>query len=386
MVDELDLKQPTPFHGRLSLGAAAVDLTFQLSVDAAGEVQFEFPKLPLTKQTAFIQTEHHKPGPLYSDFVLEGQASDGTSFRTDRFHLQSANWNWNQKDGRTILIAGDCGTATLIRRSDPTPVPILTMYLKGFSNYGSLHAASKLGELVMNGTKHDKSADVNSVTGWVAIQPKILPDDVGQWRKDAGDLIEHIRRVMSLASATMLKAPAIEFRFQGTREIEMRSQTRQTLANLRIIPEMAQDAIFETAVSSFFAPVTKADKFNFAVEWFAMDATHNEVRLVNAMTALENLVNSNLTVSDRLIQDHKQFDKTTRPAIRNKIRTLMADWPADEAKSFVAELNEKLPELNRRSFISKVYRLAELWSVPLAKIGREEVSAAIQARTSRSLL
>ena len=382
MVDELDLKQPTVFNGRLSISAQSVGLTFKLSIDAAGEIQFEFPKLPLTKQTEFIRTEHHKSGPTTSDFVLEGQAADGTSIRTDRFNLQSANWNWNQQEGRTISIAGNCTTAALVRRSDPTPIPILTMYLRGFSNFGSLHATSKLGAIAMNGMRHDKTTDVNIITGWVAIQPETLPDDVGQWRKDAGELIEHLRRVMSLASATMLKAPAIEFRFNETREIEMRSQITQKPANLLIIPDMAQEAIFETAVSSFFASAIKADNFNFAVEWFAMDATYNEVRLVNAMTALENLVNSNLATSDRLIQDHKQFEKTTRPAIRSQIRTIIADWPSDEANAFVAELNEKLPELNRRSFINKIYKLAELWSVPLAKISREEISAAIQARNN----
>lgn len=48
----------------------------------------------------------------------------------------------------------------------------------------------------------------------------------------------------------------------------------------------------------------------------------------------------------------------------------------------MSELNEKLPELNRRSFINKIYRLADRWSVPLVEISREEVSAAIQARNS----
>jgi hypothetical protein len=320
MANYLDLKQPTPFHGRLSIGADSVELIFNLSIDTAGEIKFEFPKLPLTKQTAFIRTEHNKSGPLYSDFILEGQASDGTSFRTDRFNLQSANWNVDHKEGSKISIDGNCTTASITRHSEPTTIPVLTMYLRGFSNFGSLHATAKLGALVMNGTKYDKTTDVNSITGWVTIQPETLPDDIGQWRKDAGELIEHIRRVMSLASATTLKAPVIEFRFNETLDMEMRSQTKQSPANLRIIPDMAQEAIFEVAVSSYFTPAIKANKFNFAVEWFGMDATYNEVRLVNAMTALENLVNSNLAESERLIQDHKQFNKTTRPVIRSQIK------------------------------------------------------------------
>jgi Apea-like HEPN len=382
MVDFLDLRQATPFHGRLSLGADSVELSFNLSINAAGEIQFDFPELPLTKETAFVRTEHHKPGPLYSDFILEGQASDGTSFRTDRFNLQSANWNWNHKEGSKITIHGNCTIASLIRRSQPTPLPMLTMHLRGFSNLGSLHATSGLGKLVMNGARHDKTTDVNTITGWVTIQPETLPQDLEQWRVDATKLIEHTRRVMSLASATMLKAPVVEFRFNETLNIEMRSQTAQTPANLRIIPEMAQESIFEAAVSSFFNPPIQANTFPFAVEWFAMDATYNEVRLVNAMTALENLVNSNLADSDRLIQEQGEFDKTTRRAIRKQIKECIADWPEADASDFIADLNEKLPELNRRSLIQKIYILAERWSVPLAKISREQISKAIQARNS----
>jgi hypothetical protein len=46
----VDLRQATPFLGRLSLDADSVELSFNLSVNAAGEIQFEFPELPLTKK------------------------------------------------------------------------------------------------------------------------------------------------------------------------------------------------------------------------------------------------------------------------------------------------------------------------------------------------
>jgi hypothetical protein len=62
MGDFLDLRQATPFLGRLSLDADSVELSFNLSVNAAGEIQFEFPELPLTKETAFVRTEHQKRG------------------------------------------------------------------------------------------------------------------------------------------------------------------------------------------------------------------------------------------------------------------------------------------------------------------------------------
>jgi hypothetical protein len=187
---------------------------------------------------------------------------------------------------------------------------------------------------------------------------------------------------MSLASAVMLKAPIRQLRYQNVLRIEMWAQSRQGPDSLRVIPDMAQGAIFKSAVESFFEPPIEARNLHFAIEWFNMHASHNEVRLVSAMTAIENLVNSNLGSADILIQEQKLFDKTTRRTIRAQIKTSVTDWPEDDAADMVAELNEKLVDLNRRSLIRKIYRLAERWSVPLANITKEQLTAVIQARNS----
>ena len=142
---------------------------------------------------------------------------------------------------------------------------------------------------------------------------------------------------------------------------------------------MTQEAIFEAAVRSFFSPPVEAKHLFFAIEWFSMEATYNEVRLVNAMTALENLIDSNLGPDEALILPRASFDKTRR-VLLSVIRTCVAKWPAESAEDAARELNEKLADLNRRSLLRKLELLAARWKVPLDGIDPAALRAAKQAR------
>jgi hypothetical protein len=52
-----------------------------------------------------------------------------------------------------------------------------------------------------------------------------------------------------------------------------------------------------------FPTVAPDQNLWMALEWIAMEATYNEVRLVNAMTALGNLVSSNTRDTRQLLDD-----------------------------------------------------------------------------------
>jgi hypothetical protein len=121
------------------------------------------------------------------------------------------------------------------------------------------------------------------------------------------------------------------------------------------------------------------NRLSFAIEWLAMEASYNEERLINAMTALENLVDSNLEESDTLIQSKQSFEKTRR-VLRNVIRSCLAKWPAEDSAEALVELNEKLIDLNRRSFLRKLQILTQRWGIPLDGISQDSLKAAKQAR------
>ena len=89
---------------------------------------------------------------------------------------------------------------------------------------------------------------------------------------------------------------------------------------------------FEAAVASFFNTPIVVKKLYFAIEWFAMQTVYSETRLLNAMTALENLTNANLDANDLYLLPDVAFDKlcrTMRKALPAPSNLLEKEFRAD---------------------------------------------------------
>ena len=275
-------------------------------------------------------------------------------------------------------IGGSCLRGTFQRPLKvPTPLPVLLVRMRGFQDFGGHEADCPLGTIAIGA--HHSNGDRNALTGTLQIRATTLPEDLPHWRKEADHLLEHVRRVMSIAAASLLRSPITEFFADGVNEVTALSQIAQGQAGLRAIRFQRQEEIFSAAVTSFFAPPIAAEQLFFAIEWFAMDVTYNEMRLVCGMTALENLIEANLDDSERLIEELGAFEKTRR-ALRAVIRKCLAKWSPDRADDVLRELNEKLADLNRRSLMRKLEILAERWGVPLDGISKDKLRAALNAR------
>ena len=184
---------------------------------------------------------------------------------------------------------------------------------------------------------------------------------------------------MSFASAAFLRAPVREYYFTDQVVTEVWSQTAQVELSMPTFHFLDRQEIFDAAVSSFFEPPIVIKRLFFAVEWFTMEATYNEARLVNAMTALETLVDLNLGEDDAYIQSKAEFERSRR-ALRRVIQTCLAKWSPKTEQDALSELNEKLADLNRRSLLRKLDILTARWRVPLDGIDRASIQGAKQAR------
>jgi hypothetical protein len=370
------LAEMRSFTGKLSLDGNSLNLEFRSGLDPSGEFVFEFDPIPLNNGSKFIDLEWDRDKVRFTHFSLAGVASDTTHFETSDLIFTTLGWR-TDASGTRMTPQAQCSKAVLTYSlKEPAEKPALRMQLKGLKSYGIHHAACALGEVHMGG-QHEIQ-DANTVTGSIAVQADDLPANVASWQEEADRLLEHMRRVMSFASSSMIRGPITEFFNGETVTVTVQSQSKTSISAYPIFHFLDHEPIFQAAVRSFFEQPIAARHLFFAIEWFAMDAGYNEVRLVAAMTALENLINSNLDEADGLILPKRTFEKTRR-VLRNVIRTCIAKWPADNDE-VTGELNEKLTELNRRSFLRKLKRLALRWNVPLDGITDEMLQAAKQAR------
>ena len=373
------------FTGHLQAGGDITPITFRARIDGSGEVKFDFGEIVLTNETSFIMKwwdgEVSRPG----YFSLSGKAEDGTEFKTEDLHFNSLANEWCKETGSRMSPMGGCSRAEFRRKlTVPAPKPTLRMHVKGFQSFHQLNFECCLGMVAMDGEKSIDDSD--AITGYIAVQSENEPADLTSWHARADKLLDYVRRVMSFATAAVLKGPIIEFFAGDDLEVVILSQTRQASTPFRTFHYLNQQPVFNAAVTSFFSPPFEVKNLFFAIEWFAMEATYNEVRLVNAMTALENLVASNLGENDALFFPEKQFGKKIAPELRKALRKCIENEvvTTEEAKQDNAiklkMLYDKLVEVNRRSILKKLRTLAMRWSVPLDGIGEDKINAAKQAR------
>lgn len=369
------------FFGILQADSDIAPITFRARIDGSGEVKLDFDTIVLTKETSFIKERVDGEESIPGYFSLSGKAEDGTEFKTEALYFNSLGTEWSKETGNRISPVGGCLRAEFRRKlAIPVAKPTLRMHVKGFQNFGQLNSICCLGMVAMVGEM--SIDDPDTITGHITVRSDNEPADLAAWHAQADKLLEHIQRVMSFAAASVLKGPIIEFYAGDDLEVVAMTQTRQASAPFRTFHHLSQQPVFDAAVNSFFNPPFEVKNLFFAIEWFSMEATYNEVRLMNTMTALENLVASNLDANDALIQPGKEFEKTRR-VLRKVLSQCVGKWSSEEANradEIVLELNERLADLNRRSILKKLMTLAGRWPGLLDGIGEDKIKAAKQAR------
>lgn len=378
--DKDDLRSFQRFSGTLSDGDRSLPMRFKARIGEDGEVELDIHAFRISKANWFVR-ERFQDRSDVAEFVLNGVTADGLRFESNSLSFNSLgsrfsgvhNRHWSKPRGK-------CGKVQYFRTIDPARArPVLKLHLKGFDCFPPLYATCALGKIQVAG--ETKLSEADRLTGWIVLEAAEPPADVAAWRAEAEKLAEHLRRILSVGASTMLQAPILEIAAGDVLEIEVLPQTRQHAPVMRVFHKLNLQPVLDAAIASFFDPPVEAKNLFFAIEWFAMATTYNEVRLVNAMTALENLIDSNLTEEEALIEPRREFDKT-RKVLRKVIRACLDRWSPDRAEAARAELGEKLLDLNRRPLRRKLYLLAARWNVPLDGISDAQIAEAIKARNA----
>lgn len=380
-MEDKGLNEFKSFTGHLHANGSTTALTFSARIDHAGQVEFDFGTIALTSETKFIMDYWHNEGAKVKRYSLLGKSVDGIEFKTDNLYFNSLGHSSSKESGICMSPKGGCSRAEFHRKlSEPITMPIIRMHVKGFQNFSQLKSKCNLGTVTMDGKSSIDEPD--TITGYIEVFPDNEPSDLSAWRTESDELLEHVRRVMSFASSAVLQVPIIEYFSGNDLEVVALSQVSQTSAPMRTIHFLNQQSIFDSAVMSFSNPPIKVKNLFFAIEWFAMNSTYNEVRLINAMTVLENIVASNFIDKDAMIQPPREFKKI-RKTLRKVIKKCIEKWgpeDAEKAKEVLVELNERLADLNRRSIFKKFKVLVDHWSIPLNGISDDDFKAAKRAR------
>ena len=381
-VPKTDFSKWIAFNGEISLGENRTAINFQARIDETGEVEYLFKRMRLNDQLRFIYHTHDNQGSRFEQFSLRGLSESGVQFKTDNLIFNAMNPSGGELEGDWFQpTASSSVTIILYPLSTHFGMPIMVFRLRGFQGACALTEECELGTLSMCGP--NKIDDQNLLNGQLRLKARSEPDDLVVWKDEADKLLDHVRRVMSVGSSVILSSPIRLFYSEAVLELTAYSNADQSKSSMQIVQyHNQQKPFFEAAVTSFFKPPIEVKNLFFAIAWFAMDAKHIEISLINAMTAIENLVASNLDESVSQIIPTKKFEKA-KDVLRASYRDFInKHYPSDEAlmKALVINFNEKLSDLNRRSIIDKLNALVLQWGVPLDGISQDQIKSAKKAR------
>jgi len=369
-----DLREFTHFDGALETGSRIWPVTFRAKVERSGEIAFEFAALPWNHDTVEIERIWGRHQKTVHYFALQGIALDGTSLRSESFYITGTAIQ-SDETGNFLNLRGKCSEGRFVQSHPAIEKIFVRQALVGFECFGLLNATCSLGSVYLRGMTN--LPDDGGISGFLEIEPQSIPDDLDLWRANVAKLFQHIRFVMSFAASRQIKNPITQFRQSATLETKSWSFVPATGTGMAPFSRLDLQTIFAIAVDSFFEGDRSNKKIAFAVEWLIMPSTHTEVRLINAMTALEHLTESNLPTEDTVYLPSRRFDDLSK-----LMRRALPDLADGPETTFRRNLKGKMQDLNRLSLREKVERLVRLWNVDLDDLPQDGIRSAITARNA----
>nr|WP_314433944.1 hypothetical protein [uncultured Brevundimonas sp.] len=364
----VDLREPLAFTGRLARGELGQDVAFRLSLTPSGALIFDFDPLPFDRDTAWLRDRDDGDAVTY--FTLVASAGE-IRFTTGHLHL-NAKVHVHQ-DGSSLDLKGQAQLAMLsVARTDEQPY--LRMGVRGLQGFGRHTVETPLGDVLIGGDPN--RTDDDRISGFIILVASSPIADLPAWREEAGRLLEYLRRMMSFASGRNLKGPTLEYATGVEWTLEILGQADGGDTHQPVIHFLDQKDFVRAAVDAWFKPAFKVEQLMFALEWYVMAAGYTEMRLVQAMTVLENLSHANLTTLQSQFLSPQRFRRLARD-----LRA--AAPPADEdpaLEAFLEALPGKLADLNRRPLKDKVRLLMTKWAVPVGDLDLGALDRAVNVR------
>lgn len=349
----------TRFEGTLTRNGMSISVSFDVAIDNRGVLQLSVDPLPISAHSITSDFWQHQR--RVANLNLVGQAANGSMFSSDRFFFTSYSHSTQ------LCVGGTCSDATLeIPLSSSVEKPQLIWRVRQLRTFRHLERQTSHGTIVAAGA--EPGDDRQALTGWIAIE---APGGVDQsWWATADHLVEHVGRIMSLASGTYLR-PYIEQRLEGASN-RIRVLRRSNTADPFMPPFhfLNLESILQYACNTYPDKYQRMRNLDGALQWLLAPAHYDEGRLVSAMTALENIVNAD-PGSNSAIMKNGAFKK-----IAKIVRELLKENGAP------ALMLSKVPELNRLALADSLSSYINKYSIVVDDFPENSMQALIKARNN----
>src|SRR5258706_7257092 len=277
----------TRLEGTLSGHGASIPMGFCASIDPQGVLRLELDRIPFSREASSLRV-NQRPGTSVDLIALEGRSDAGYIFRSDSFQI--ASFSHSSEPGAELSFQGDCYDAELElpRRSGREDRGDARVWLvRQFRTFRHISRDTELGRVAIGGPRQNPEAQ--EPNGYIAVyRPE--GDTSESWWQDSERLLTHVSRVLSFACDTYLR-PVIEERYEGDRiTVRIARQGRASGPFMAPFHELHMDPIFACACETYFTRRDAVEDLDAAIRWLTAPVAYDESRLINAMSALENIL------------------------------------------------------------------------------------------------
>ena len=334
--------EPVLFQGRLRNRSHSTDVNFSVGIDRDGALEVVIERLPHSRD-AFELHDNGMPGERVNFLRLEGDSDSGWSIQSDHFII--SKFGYDAREGREIEIQGHCAVAEL-RRSIEAPVATSrrVWFVRQLRAAHAMTWSGQVGEVVVAGPC-DIATTSQQPSGQIQLtHPTVDAGD--DWWSESERFMNHVARVLSFGCACYL-VPVMEQRVYHD-HLVWRVVRRDRVEPPFLPPFHAlfMESIFQRACESFVTNYSEVEALDPAIRWLTAPVALKEQRLINAMTALECIIDRTAPSGTRMFMQRKDFKKLSR-----EVKAVL------ESSGAPPGMLAKILDLNRRTINEQINAL-----------------------------
>lgn len=359
----------TRFNGQLSGHGSSIPIGFDAWVDAAGRLHLELDRIPFSHE-AYALHVSPRPGSTVDLIQLTGTSGADHEFRSDSFTIE--HFDHGSQSGAELSYQGACYDAelNLPRREDSGGQrgDMQVWRVRQLRTFRRIALETPLGRVTIGGPRQDR--ETQEPNGFIAID-RPTSDTNESWWDEAHRFLTHVARVLSFACDTYLR-PVIKERYSEDR-VTVRLARLGPASGPSMAPfhELNMETIFGCACDSYFTRHDHIEQLDAAIRWLTAPIAYDESRLINAMSALENILDRCGLEEIELFMSGSAFKKVAK-----RLRELLAELKVPIGMA------GKVPELNRRTLNEKVGMLLAARAIVVSDMPDDWLNTIIRQRNT----
>jgi hypothetical protein len=355
----MPILDPIAFQGSFSNGTDEVAASFRAGIDDDGNLILTVDPISPARAALFLAPTG-EPLRDMATLSLHGASEDGWRFASDTVHIL----RWSHPEGR-VEIRADCGLAEISRNAHPGHRDMRAWFFRKLAAIHGIERQTPLGRLVLRGYREGADQQPISV---LAIHAK--SQEEADWWDESERFLIHLERILSFACDVYL-VPIYEQRVRGgvmTYTLVQRGRTARPY--MQPFDLLYMEQIFGCAIRTFEERSETVERLDPAIRWLTASVAYQESRLINAMSALESILERS-DLPKLFLEDESAFK-----ALRKKVQALLKNEKAP------GRMGGKVGELNRRSFRDKLEYLIAARAIPTGDFPEGWLTAIIEARNT----